>query len=228
MVFLTGDMHGRMDGILRVRRRLRGRLGPADFLVVLGDFGFLFNGRDAEREELDRLARMRTTFLFIDGNHENFDRLDACPEADWHGGRVHVVRPNVLHLMRGHVFTIEGRTYFAMGGAYSMDRPWRTPGRTWWERELPAAEEYAQARRSLDACGRRVDVVLTHTAPRATMALFGMDHPREAELGAFLDEVQETVDYGAWYFGHVHRDGAVWRRQTALFETVAAIPPPPI
>ena len=42
------------------------------------------------------------TTLFVDGNHENFDLLNTLPERQWNGGRVHVVREHVLHLMRGH------------------------------------------------------------------------------------------------------------------------------
>ena len=47
--------------------------------------------------------------------------LNALPERLWHGGRIHEVRPHVLHLMRGQVFDIEGYTFFTMGGAASHD-----------------------------------------------------------------------------------------------------------
>ena len=225
MVFLTGDTHGDPKRIRSVRRTLRGELSPADFLVVLGDFGFVFNGREAETAALDALSRMRTTFLFVDGNHENFDRLSAYPEEDWCGGRIHRVRRNVLHLMRGHVFTIEGNRYFVMGGAYSMDKPWRTEGRSWWPGEMPSHAEYETARANLLACGHRVDFVLTHTAPLQTIALFHEGHPREMPLGAFLDWVRETTEHRAWYFGHMHRDVGLWRNQTCVYEEVVRIPP---
>ena len=29
------------------------------------------------------------TTLFVDGNHENFDRLYEYPVEEWHGGKVH-------------------------------------------------------------------------------------------------------------------------------------------
>ena len=35
--------------------------------------------------------------------YENFDLLNALPEKEWHGGRVHEVRENILHLMRGQI-----------------------------------------------------------------------------------------------------------------------------
>ena len=57
----------------------------------------------------------------MDGNHENFDLLNAYPGKEWRGGRVHEVRPHVLHLMRGQVYVIDGLTWFTMGGAASHD-----------------------------------------------------------------------------------------------------------
>lgn len=225
MVYVTGDTHGDMARIESIRAELRGRFGRGDFLIVLGDFGFVFNGREPETKALDRLGRMHPTFLFIDGNHENFDRLEAYPEADWHGGRVHVVRRNVLHLMRGHVFDIEGRTWFAMGGAYSQDKPWRTEGRTWWAREQPDEAEFERGRRSLAARGHRVDVVLTHAAPGDTIRLHGHVREQEAALCAYLDEVQRTTEYGRWLFGHVHHDAELWRNQTVVHERILAFEP---
>ena len=43
------------------------------------------------------------------------------PVSEWNGGKVHFVRPNVIHLMRGQVFTLQGQTYFTFGGASSHD-----------------------------------------------------------------------------------------------------------
>ena len=47
------------------------------------------------------------TTLFVDGNHENFDRLYAYPVEEWKGGKIHRIRPSVIHLMHGQVFTFE-------------------------------------------------------------------------------------------------------------------------
>ncbi|WP_418825946.1 hypothetical protein [Paratractidigestivibacter sp.] len=48
--------------------------------------------------------------------------LAELPETERCGGHVHIVRPNILHLMRGEVFDIDGTTVLAMGGAASHDR----------------------------------------------------------------------------------------------------------
>jgi hypothetical protein len=61
------------------------------------------------------------TTLFGSGNHENFDLLAEYPVEDWHGGKVQRIRPSVIHLMRGQVYSIQGKTFFTMGGASSHD-----------------------------------------------------------------------------------------------------------
>ena len=59
--------------------------------------------------------------LLTDGNHENFDRLYAYPVEMWHGGKVHKIRPSVIHLMRGQIFELEEKKIFTFGGASSHD-----------------------------------------------------------------------------------------------------------
>ena len=40
--------------------------------------------------------------------------------------KVHFVESDIIHLMRGQVFDIGGTTFFTFGGAYSIDRMYRT------------------------------------------------------------------------------------------------------
>ena len=75
MIYITGDTHGELD---RFKEKQLRRLGKNDVLFVLGDFGFLWDGGKEEKKRLDWLARRPYTILFLDGTHENYDRLDAC------------------------------------------------------------------------------------------------------------------------------------------------------
>lgn len=36
-----------------------------------------------------------------------YDILDSYPVEEWHGGKVHFIKPSVIHLMRGQVFDID-------------------------------------------------------------------------------------------------------------------------
>ncbi len=92
-----------------------------DYVIICGDFGGIWSSDQEDTEKLDWLEDRPFTTLFVDGDHENFDLLNALPVQEWHGGKVHCVRPHVLHLMRGQVFDIGSRTFFTMGGAASHD-----------------------------------------------------------------------------------------------------------
>lgn len=48
-------------------------------------------------------------------------RLNEMPIEYWNGGKIHRVRPSVIHLMRGQVFNLQGKMFFTFGGASSHD-----------------------------------------------------------------------------------------------------------
>lgn len=224
MIYLTGDTHGSIDISKLSHRNLRAaQVEPkeGDYVVVLGDFGLVF-AREQTAEErwwLKRLDEKPWTTLFVDGNHENFARLNALPEEEWRGGRVHRVSDSVLHLMRGHMFEIEGSSFFVFGGATSHDRCFRREGVSWWPEELPSSDELARADAALDARGRRVDYVLTHCAPTLVQ---GRVNPTflPDQLTEYLQHVRDTTRFKRWYFGHYHIDRVYDDGFCALYDCV--------
>ena len=224
MIYITGDTHGEASRFEEIHEQYR--LTENDKLIVAGDFGCIFGLGWRDEHKLDALAALPYTTLFIDGNHECFPQLFAYPEETWNGGRVHRIRPNVLHLMRGQVFTIDGISTFTMGGGYSIDAARRIPGRSWWPEEMPNDEEYAEAWRSLERHGNKVDVIISHAAPEETMQMFvqtgDISHRflQEGRLNVFLENVRQTVDHRHYYFGHMHLDRRLFRNQTALYYDV--------
>ena len=83
MIYLTADLHGDLDRLQQVRKPLRRH----DSLIVLGDFGFIWNGSKAEQKLLRRLGKGKGTLLFLDGAHENFDLLAEYPVVEFAGGQ---------------------------------------------------------------------------------------------------------------------------------------------
>ena len=226
MIYITGDTHGELGRFFGPQRLPDDSLTEEDYLIVAGDFGFVFQQcgtpyHAEERAALDALEEKPYTILFVDGNHENFDRLASeFPEEDWHGGRVRRIRRNVLHLLRGYVYGIDGRRVFAMGGGYSHDRATRREGFDWWCDEMPSNEEYRRATRSLAEHQNRVDLIVTHTAPdKVLFALGKAADPHEAELTGFLQWVMDTVSFDRWFFGHWHLD----ERLTGIFAPFTAV-----
>ena len=220
MILVTGDTHGEQARM----KYYMDQCGAADwteddYLIVCGDFGYLFADDLSEHAFLDDLAGQRWQILFVDGNHENFPAIFRCPEEKWHGGRVHRIRQNIRHLMRGQVFEIEGKTFFTMGGAYSIDRALRKEGFDWWEQwELPTQAEYAEAGRNLAAHDHRVDYILSHTCPQELIYLMSKSpNVHDAELTAFLSKVSRETEFSHWYFGHWHEERAFGERFTLLW-----------
>ena len=207
-------------------------LTKEDVVLQLGDFGGVWFGDERDDEALDWLKGLPFTVAFVSGNHENYDALVKYPIENWHGGRVQPVRPHVLHLMRGQVFELAGHTFFTMGGAashdiedgiLSLDDPgferkyltlkqkehtrFRIEHLSWWREELPSEEEYAEARKNLDAYGWAVDYILTHCAPTG-IALQLSWHNVADHLTDFLQEVKDRAQYHYWLFGHYHDNAA--------------------
>ena len=109
--------------------------------------------------------------LFIDGNHENHKALDTYPIVHWNGGRAHLIGNNILHLMRGEIFSIDNKTFFCMGGGRSVDAYLRKEGKTWWPQEMPSKQDYDYAIDNLSNANFKVDYILSHCGDSKTLAL---------------------------------------------------------
>ena len=123
MVFITGDIHGDPSRFSIDEFPTQNEMTKEDYVIICGDFGMLWslNENKKENERLDWLNNRNFTTLFVDGNHENFDRLNSYPVKEWHGGKVHFIRNSIIHLMRGEIYDINGSSFFAFGGARSHD-----------------------------------------------------------------------------------------------------------
>lgn len=224
-VFITGDTHGPSEiGRLAKTFGTGGGLDKEDYLIVCGDFGLVWADRSEYNYWLRWLNRKPFTTLFVDGNHENFDMLDALPEERWHGGSVHRVNDSVLHLMRGQVFDIAGRSFFCLGGARSVDKARRVPHKSWWSQEIPSVEERSAAWAALESCGWKVDYVLTHCAASNVQYRLNPTYEND-DLTRFLFEMERRLDYRRWFFGHYHEDRDIDERQTVVFNDVIEIVP---
>jgi len=218
MIYVTGDTHGEYNEFLN---RLKDKnLSKDDFVIVCGDFGFVWNDQ-YHRYFLAKLTAVPFTILFIDGNHEDFDLLGTYPVIEWHGGKVHKVANNIYHLMRGQLFDIEGKTFFTIGGAYSVDKSFRTEGKSWWKDELPSDEDYKTADHTLNNCNFKTDFVLTHTIPKTAVCMLGIaPDPHDAELTGYLDWLFEKLDFKAWFAGHFHINQTLWEKLHILYDDV--------
>ena len=222
MIYVTGDMHADIE---RFSKRNLKKLKAGDTLIILGDFGFLWSGDEAEEKNLAFISSRRYNVLFIDGAHENHALLEKYPIEEFCGAKARNLGGNLKMLLRGEIYEIEGKKIFALGGGQSDDIEFRVEGKSWWPQELPSQEEiqYADDNISKD---KKVDYIVTHSAPfKIKTSLFG----REAEgnrLEKFLDKVMMGVKYERWFFGSYHLDRKLTRTHWAVYQNVLEVTSP--
>lgn len=249
MIYITGDTHGdwmhrlNMDSFPEQKEMTKD-----DYVIVLGDFGIWDNSK-REKYNLDWLDLRNFTTLFVAGNHSNYDILDSLSVEEWHGGKVNFIRPSVIHLRRGEVFTIEDKKFFAFGGASSHDISdgildcedpnwkdkakaldkqgkymYRVKGLSWWEQELPTEKEMENGRKNLAAHGNKMDFLLTHSPSTSQLYLLGGKGLYEPDrLTNYLEDIRAEVEYKKHFMGHMHLNKAINDKDIVLYEQIIRI-----
>lgn len=221
MIFVTGDTHGRIDlGSLSTKKFPEQKmLSKSDYVIICGDFGCLWCGDSEDSYLLSWLSEKNFTTLWVDGNHENFDLLSKYPVTEWCGGKIQKITDSVFHLMRGQLYNIDDNRIFTMGGASSIDRAYRTEGRSWWKDELPSRTEYEEAIKTLDSANWDVDYIISHCCATSTARCFRSDIEGD-ELTEFFETLEEKCKFKHWYFGHHHDDKTIYTGHTLLYKKV--------
>ncbi len=223
MVYITGDMHGAEERLYDKEWR---KLKKGDTLIVCGDFGYLWSGGKQEREYIKYLGTRKFTVAFLEGTHDNLDRINACRTTFWKGGMVHRISGNLVHLMRGQIFDIEKFKIFTFGGGESNDKDMRLPHNLWWREEMPTPLEMSDAAKQLDELNCSVDYVLTHEPPslvKSAMLLRRSLPESINKLNGFFEEIDEACSYKHWFFGSMHEDRLVTPKHTCVFEKILPI-----
>lgn len=153
----------------------------AEWSVQLGDMGFDYSKFDSIDENRHR---------FVPGNHDNYDNLPPHAfQADW--GQVSM----------GHV------DFFYIRGAYSVDKMYRIPGRSWWPQE---EMEYASGQQLVDTIALlQPKMILSHDCP-TICAEYGVltngMKLRPSFTSQLLQIVWQVWQPDIWVFGHHHHD----------------------
>lgn len=205
---LAGDWHSNtkqaLDVIFEAEKQ------GIDTIIQLGDFGI----KQGHTKYLDTLQKYLGMFdmnlYFVDGNHEDFDRLNRKIILD-DGTRF--IRNNIFHLPRGYRFTWKEISFLAMGGAPSINR--HKLQRNWW------ADEYITDMEKYTAIDRGpADVMLMHDSPSdAPNSIVDDIHLQKETLKHYgivdvaycyahreqLREVTNAVEPRMLFHGHYHK-----------------------
>ena len=211
MIYLTGDTHGEFNRLSYKNFPDGKNLTKDDYVIILGDFGGIWNLQESAKEQriLSWLNDRNFTVLFIDGNHENFDRLisNEFKKVNMFNNEVKQISDSVFYLQRGHVYEINGKSFFVMGGATSIDKNSRVPGISWWSQEIPTTFEFEFGLDQLVRYDNKVDYILGHTT--SLNYIENNIKPRwllPDPVSEYFNVIEETVEFKRFYFGHWHMD----------------------
>lgn len=234
MILCTGDLHGEM-GFARFKKIKNMALTYDDYLIVAGDFGMIWH--DLHKQSYyDKnqyclkwlLANVKCRILFVDGNHENFNRLNEYPIIEWNGGKVHKINEQVFHLMRGQTFNIDGINIFTIGGARSTDKAWRIPNKSWWAAEEPTKEELEIYYKSFQSNVDKIHYIISHECLGMAYPFVGVSEfmvpPSEYMFRYWLDNLYTSVagkeQFKKFIFGHMHEDKVIGSQIRAIYEDI--------
>lgn len=208
MIYVTGDVHCPID-VSKLNRKnfpKQKELTKDDYVIVCGDMGIVWANDNTDKYWQKWFNEQNYTLLFVDGNHENHPALNAYPIVEFAGGRAHQIKDSVFHLMRGEVYTLQGKTFWCFGGAESHDKYLRTEGKDWWPEEVASWEEMNYGIENLAKYENKVDYIITHDCPYELKRLILKYNADKDPMVSYFDFISQNVEFKHWFFGHYHID----------------------
>lgn len=254
MIYVTGDTHADFRRFSTSYFPEQKEMTKQDFVIICGDFGGVWLDSREEQYWLNWLNDKPFTTLFVDGNHENFDRLNSgeFEQVDFCGGQVHKIRNSIFHLMRGHVFYLQDKSFFAFGGASSHDisdgildpndfpdrrqflktvNEWnrmrlmfRVKGISWWPEELPSEDEMTRGKKNLVAQDYKVDYVIAHCLPQEIASVLSMGAYEPDTITTYFNTLlHEGLRFDKWFCGHYHVEQTIYNKFEILYPSIRRI-----
>lgn len=208
-IFITGDTHGSIE-----LKKLSNKNFPTaktltkeDTVIICGDAGFMWDNSNETKYWDDWAEDRPFTIISVFGNHSNYDSLRAIPITEWNEAKVRRVRPHVMYIENGEIFTLNNQTFFCMGGAASVDKAYRKEGKSWWAAEIPTWNEMEYAANNLRIHNFQVDNIITHCGPNYIVdKLFPYEHAYDSVTNFLEKFVRMTTTFNHWWIGHYHVD----------------------
>ena len=169
-----GDVHGKIDQYVEITRGCQES-------VQVGDMGVGF----VDVPVLDSNHR------FIRGNHDNPSLCLDHP--NW--------IPDGTSEFRN---SLQPYSILYIGGAWSIDRAYRTEGINWWPDEELGHMELLECIKAADRVKPRV--IVSHDMPQSLAEHMFNAIPISTRTQQALDVIWQTQPPEFWIFGHWHKD----------------------
>lgn len=212
---VSGDTHG--DTVRY--SRFKSYKNPEEVaMIILGDtaFNYELNYNDTVRK---RMASAYGGYIYcVRGNHEERPENVKNMIKEWDSnvcGFVYMEHdfPLIRYFIDGERYLIDGHSVLVLGGAYSVDKPYRLMrGAKWFAREQLSQEEMDAISRKY--VGEKIDLILSHTCPLSwqptDLFLRGIDQSSvDTSMEQWMELFKDSIDFKVWLFGHYHHDRIV-------------------
>lgn len=214
-ILFCGDIHGKYHELCN---EISAKYDNT-MVIVCGDIGL---GFDAELEHIDdfriidaELAWKNNYFVFVRGNHDDpayfKDTLRKCKYLAEECSNVIIMDDYDLLMTKfGNIL--------AIGGARSVDKCYRTPGKTWWEGEnivFPDTERLGELLHDTP----NIDIIVSHSSPHFCEPLTkkGLEQwavwdknvikdcdKERALLTSIYEILFQSHNIKNWFYGHFH------------------------
>lgn len=173
-----GDIHGNTSIVTKYGYRYRDHK-----IVQVGDMGIGFGK--------NKPPQLPPNCSFIRGNHDNPEVCKLSP---------HYIEDGSITILPS------GAKVMFIGGAYSVDKEYRTPGVDWWPEEELSYQELDKL--IVRYCQEKPGIMVTHDAPMTVlheMFLKGSHKPTiKNRTSIAFDEMFSFRRPDYWIFGHWH------------------------
>lgn len=232
-VIVLGDTHANWPSTKAIlNRKLRQSQNMfVTTILQVGDFGYWPRQSEWHLSLGEFLAERNVTMHFADGNHEDHEALNAL-HAESGGLDQVAIDPDtqrIWHWRRGSVMALEDDiNVMFFGGAASVDRAQRTPGKDWFSEEIPNRLDYEYAAANVEEKGRP-DFVVAHDTPHFAPPIYDrhqrpewpeVDIQTSKQVRAQLTTLFDILKPAGWFAGH-HHDRMSQIMHGCMFEVLA-------
>lgn len=170
-ILLSGDSHCDINHLQVMSNKAD--MYQCDKMFVLGDFGWWPKDKQGLKF-IDACSQLDYPLYFLPGNHEDWGDLEKHEQyPDYNDEGFIEVASNVFYAPTGFRWEWDGIKFLSVGGAYSIDRKYRTKFISWFPQEIITDEDMKKIQVTDISLKREMDVILSHDAPA------GVDMARE-------------------------------------------------
>lgn len=216
LLCFCGDIHGEFKTFLYEIKRQN--ITNA-IIVICGDIGMGFHRPAYYEQELGKISKVLKSLnvyvVCVRGNHDD-PAWFKTPEL--YSKQLSNYMPNWILVDDYDIIESKFGNILCIGGARSVDKTWRIPGKTWWEGEnIVKFDGYTLL--DINQRCKNVDIIVSHSSPDfcgplskdglQQWSIYDKDVITDCDnerkhLTFIFNEISKYHNVKCWFYGHFH------------------------